>query len=129
MSKHMVLWAACAALLGLAGMATAQDNYSVYNSGSGALAAGAQVGGGFSAPGMRFGDVGHVMGGDVGGGPGCPNCGFGVNGAYCDPCWRGPCIDWKLIGWYSHWGHTHHCARGNAACGYEGGACAPCGNH
>jgi hypothetical protein len=79
--------------------------------------------------GMRFGDVGQVVSvqtGDVEGGyyggPGCPNCGFGVPGAWCDPCWKGPCIDWKLIGWYSNWRDKNH------GCGHScrWGGCNTC---
>jgi hypothetical protein len=77
--------------------------------------------------GMRFGDLGQVMSvqtGDVEGGyvggPGCPGCGFGVPGTPCDPCWRGPCIDWKLVGWYSNWRDQNH------GCGCRGGGCKSC---
>lgn len=73
--------------------------------------------------GMRFGDMGQVVSvqtGDVEGGyyggPGCPGCGgaFAVQGTRCDPGWSGPCMDWKLIGWYSNFHKDrdwcdHHC--------------------
>jgi hypothetical protein len=73
--------------------------------------------------GMRFGDMGQVMSvqtGDVEGGyvggPGCPGCGFGAQGTPCDPCWRGPCIDWKLVGWYSNWRDKNHGCGGGCRC-------------
>jgi hypothetical protein len=72
--------------------------------------------------GMRFGDVGHVSGGYYGG-AGCPNCGFGVAGTPCDPCWSGPCIDWKLIGWYSNFRDK---PQGCHRCGCRGGSYGGC---
>jgi len=92
--------------------------------------------------GMRFGETPHVVSattGDEQGGyapGGCPNCGygFGVHGLPCDPCWSGPCVDWKTVGWYSHWGDkvhngcsSHGCGRRccGSSCSYSSG-CSTC---
>jgi hypothetical protein len=86
----------------------------------------AQEGFGIGPPGMRFGDQPQVVSaqtagyGDYGNGYGpgsCDTCGNG-GGPGCDnncgpriydPCWVGPCMDWKTIGWYSCFrDHCHH---------------------
>ncbi|REK15830.1 MAG: hypothetical protein DWQ37_08410 [Planctomycetota bacterium] len=94
---------------------------------------------GAAPSGMRFGDAPQVVEmqtGDYGGyrfgaGP-CDSCGgVGACGSgncclncgprICDPCWCGPCMDWKQIGWYSCFKNCHeknHCCR--RAC------CCPC---
>jgi hypothetical protein len=88
---------------------------------------------GATPAGMRFGDPGHTgtvqppeLAGPYAEGF-CPTCRFGVNGApWCDTCWSGPCMDWKLIGWYSSF--HDHCAHGNG-CGGCGRCCTraqPC---
>ncbi len=134
MSKWM--FAVVVLAIGTVAAATADDAYQVYNFGSGALYG--AVNDPYSGPtpsGMRFGDAPHVSSNEPGGGT-CQNC-FGVGPHPCDPCWRGPCIDWKLIGWYSHWGHggcghkKRCCAsldncRDGAACDSDAGACVTC---
>jgi hypothetical protein len=115
---------ACGVLVGIASFGLAMEPVAVYN-----IEGMPDPYAGPTPSGMRFGDIGQVVSmqtGDVGGyggGPGCPNCGFGVSGTPCDPCWRGPCIDWKLIGWYSNWhdkqhgcGHSCRCRCGGTCC-------------
>jgi hypothetical protein len=121
MSKRMI--AVCALVLSVSAVGFADEIYNVYNYGSGALYGAAPAG-------MRFGDVGHVSGTADGGGI-CTTC-FGVNPPMCDPCWRGPCIDWKLIGWYSNWHHHNRGCPGHGCkrCGESGAGrcCASTGD-
>lgn len=123
------LFAVVALAFGMVAVASADDVYQVYNYGSGALYG--AVNDPYSAPsGMRFGDQPQVGGNAQTFGGVCQTC-FGVGPHPCDPCWRGPCIDWKLIGWYSHWGDPHggcrkRCCASVGACG-PGQACGqPC---
>ena len=96
-------------MLGLASVSFAQEPVETYS-----------VGGmvdpysGPTPPGMRFGDGGHFVSVQTGdtetpyGGCGCSMCRFGVPGAPCDPAWAGPCMDWKVRGWYSNWRDKDH---------------------
>ena len=123
MSKWMFV--VCCMALGMAAVATADDSYyRIYNYGSGAVAG--PINDPYTAPavsGMRFGDPGHVSGAAAM--PSfCRTC-FGVSPPPCDPCWGGPCMDWKLIGWYSHYGcgcHKKRCCAALEPCG-NGGDC------
>jgi hypothetical protein len=123
MSKWML--AVCGLVLCLAAVSSAADHYEVYNFGSGAMYGAAPSP--YDAPsGMRFGDMPQVGGTAESGYAGCTNC-FGVTPHPCDPCWRGPCMDWKLIGWYSHWGDGHHgCHRKNCCASVGNACCATC---
>ena len=127
------LFAVIALAVGMVAVASADDVYRVYNFGSGALYG--AVNDPYSAPpGMRFGDQPQVGGNAQTYGGFCQSC-FGITPHPCDPCWRGPCMDWKLIGWYSHWGDPHCCHRkrccasvrdcGPGQCG-PGQPCATC---
>jgi hypothetical protein len=83
--------------------------------------------------GMRFGELGSVVSmqtgdvqeGDAPGGTGCPGCRFGVQPPGCDPAWGGPCIDWKLVGWYSSFHDQNEGGRGCHGC-RGGGGCGGC---
>ena len=83
--------------------------------------------------GMRFSDGGHVIAmatGDVEGGEiegDCPKCRFGIHGVPCDPDWRDPCMNWKLIGWYSNFRDNNQlwCEKGR---GWGRGWGRGCGN-
>jgi hypothetical protein len=82
--------------------------------------------------GMRFGETGQIVSvqtgdeagpalggpyaGYLAGGPGCPGCGIAVHGPPCDPQWSGPCIDWKLVGWYSSFHDKNHGGCGGHGC-------------
>ena len=136
MSKRMI--AVCALVLSVSAVGFADDIYNVYNYGSGAVYGSVSEPSTGTAPsGMRFGDIGHVSGTADGGGI-CQSC-FGVLPPMCDPCWRGPCMDWKLIGWYSNWHDgnrgcpNHGCkhrsceATGSRCCASTGdGSCENC---
>ena len=138
MSKWLI--AVIALAFGMVAVASADDVYRVYNYGSGALY-GADPHSGASPSGMRVGDAPQVGGNAQTDGGVCQSC-FGVGPHPCDPCWRGPCMDWKLIGWYSHWcephgGHRKRCCAsvgncetdacgGSAACDTGGSACVTC---
>ncbi|MEX0677769.1 MAG: hypothetical protein WD063_11880 [Pirellulales bacterium] len=89
-------------------------------------------------PGMRFSDVGHAVAIETGDaadghwGGGCSMCRFGIHGVPCDADWSGPCIDWKLVGWYSNFhdkdrlwceGNGHGCGR---RCGHACGCDSCC---
>lgn len=108
-----------ALLLGLAAISFAQEPAGTYT-----LGGMVDPYAGPTPPGMRFGDAGQVVSvqtGDIESAyvqGGCSTCRFGVPGAPCDPAWGGPCIDWKLVGWYSNWhdkqkycGSGHGCRR------------------
>lgn len=116
------IFAVCGLVLCVAAVGIANDHYEVYNRGSGALYGGVGDGSeGYVPSGMRFGDQGHV----AGGGEtiaGCQDC-FGVAPPMCDSCWRGPCVDWKLIGWYSNWSDKHRGCPGKRCCASRGGSC------
>ncbi len=104
MSKRMI--AVWTLIVCVATMSYGNEIYTVYHYGSGAANVSAP-------PGMRFGDPGHVTGMADGGFGSCQSC-FGVQAPVCDPCWGGPCMDWKLIGWYSHF--PSHCHKGRGRC-------------
>jgi hypothetical protein len=123
------LFAVIALAFGMVAVAKADDIYRVYNFGSGALYGPVNDPYGGGAPaGMRYGDPPQVGGNGQTFASDCPSC-IGITPHPCDPCWRGPCIDWKLIGWYSHWGDPHGCHRKRCCaslgnCG-PGQACGP----
>jgi hypothetical protein len=123
------LSAVIALAFGMVAVAKADDIYRVYNFGSGALYGPVNDPYGGGAPaGMRYGDPPQVGGNGQTFASDCPSC-IGITPHPCDPCWRGPCIDWKLIGWYSHWGDPHGCHRKRCCaslgnCG-PGQACGP----
>jgi hypothetical protein len=112
-------------LLGIASMSFAQEPIESYS-----LGGPVDPYSGPAPPGMRFGDGGHVVSVQTGDAEtpnavgGCPMCRFGIHGAPCDPAWRGPCIEWKLVGWYSSWhdkdhgcdGRGHGCGHGCRSC-------------
>ncbi len=123
MSKWIL--AVCGLVLCLAAVSYAADEYPVYNQGSGALYVEADPYGGNSPPGMRFGDARQVGGVIEVGYGGCQNC-YGVAPPPCDPCWRGPCIDWKQVGWYSHWSDHHGCGRKNCCAAVSNTSCPDC---
>jgi hypothetical protein len=125
------IFAVCGLILCMAAVAVAQDHYSVYQHGSGALYGAVNDPYSRSVPsGMRFGDAPHTASVEFGSGN-CQTC-AGVQPPPCDPCWRGPCIDWKLIGWYSHWGPEHgghgchkRCCLKHCRADCDTGACVP----
>ena len=122
MSKKVL--AVFCVLLGIASMSFAQEPVASFT-----------VGGmvdpyaGPTPSGMRFGDGAHVIAmatGDVEGGEiegDCQKCRFGIHGVPCDPDWRGPCMDWKLVGWYSNFRDKNElwCEKGHGC-----GRCCGC---
>ncbi len=124
MSRLLMAIAVGGAALFLAGTCLAADDVAPIGSSTALDGSGPTPAFGPAPSGMRFGDIGHmasVEGVTMGyPGGGCPTCGFGVTPTCCDPYWQGPCMDWKVVGWYSHFecqAAGHGCRNGCAPCG------------